>query len=100
MLLHLPLGCRLQGPSHGRRRPWRTPAPDRGSSPESWRFTCTRVREQATRPPVYQIRSHTRYEHKTNWYRLVARGTSVAATRAIWYERNATRLPLSTLAPP
>lgn len=57
-----PLDCRRQGPNHGRRRPWRTPAPAHGSSPESWRLLQMNGAIYATEGHV--LSSHTRVGHK------------------------------------
>lgn len=66
-----PQGCRLRGPSHGRRRPWHTPAPAHDSSPESWRFYWARKR---TGHGVSRVYCHTHTTNIKRVYRQVRNG--------------------------
>lgn len=84
---HSPRDCRRPSPSHGRRRPWRTPAPAHDSSPESWRFShndrsTIRLKRAQVHKTTHARNIRTKLERKEHAGRSIGRWeTEFARTR-------------------
>lgn len=96
--VNLPLDCRRPGQSHGRRRPWRMPAPVHDSSPESWRL----LQHERTSPHNTAAALTVQFSHFKTYTVTVRVSTEPGKTRVTWArrERYGGPAPEARSAPP